>query len=117
MANANSTRPTGPAVLLLFFLVVSLMTRSTRGRRSVSYAARAWSRGRSRRHRARTMALSMASEAPCPELEGGACAASPVRPVRPGLHAGTRDIVSIDPTYSRAPGGEWLITREAGVRS
>ena len=61
----------------------------------------------------RTMALSMASEAPCPELEDGACAESPARTIRPRLHTGTRGMFSIDPTISRLAGSVWLINRAA----
>jgi hypothetical protein len=63
--------------------------RSTRARRSFSYVANAAEpSGTSRRHRASSTALSPASDAPCPELDDDACAASPTRTIRPRRHRG-----------------------------
>jgi hypothetical protein len=56
----------------------------------------------------------MASEAPWPELDDGACAESPTRTIRPRRHAGTLGMLSIAPTTTSWAGSVRVISRAAG---
>src|SRR6266498_3341636 len=81
---------TGPGAFTWLTFAARAAMLSTRDRRSASYAANAdVASGRSRRHRASSTALSIASDAPWPDELDGAWTASPTRTIRPRYQFGT----------------------------